>query len=141
MRVLVCGSRAFNNPELMKEVLDEYPITTVIEGEARGADELSRIYAEQRGVQVEAYPADWDRDGRQAGPIRNGRMLKEGRPDMVVGFWNGVSKGTKNMIGQAEKEGIPVRVVPYENRIALESPEKGCGAFKYTESYHGSLNE
>ncbi len=111
MRVLVCGSRDFNDSEKLKEVLDEIDITTVIEGEAKGADKLSRIYAEHRGIPVEAYPADWGKYGNSAGPIRNRQMLEEGYPDQVVAFRVNNSKGTTDMINQATKAGIEVKVI------------------------------
>lgn len=128
MRVLVCGSRTFTDEKKMKEVLDGYKITTVIEGEARGADTLSRLYAEQRGIPVESYPADWSLHGKGAGHIRNSRMLTEGKPDLCVAFLGPVaiseftsglsdskySKGTKNMIDQATKAGVPVKVIDVE---------------------------
>lgn len=111
MRVLVCGSRHFNDYELLERILDEYDITEVIEGEARGADTLSRIYAEHRGISVRGFPADWALLGRRAGPIRNRQMLTEGKPDCVVAFRGPNSRGTQNMIDQATKAGVPVRII------------------------------
>jgi hypothetical protein len=41
--------------------------------------------------------AEWERLGRKAGPIRNQRMLEEGKPDLVVAFPGGT--GTAGMMG------------------------------------------
>lgn len=111
MRVLVCGSRHFNDYELMEKTLEALGITTIIEGEARGADRLARRYAERRGLDVLPFPALWDKHGRAAGPIRNTQMLTEGRPELVVAFRGPNSRGTQNMIDQATKAGVPVKVV------------------------------
>lgn len=111
MKVLVCGSRHFTDYELLERTLDELTITTVIEGEARGADKLSRMYAERRGIPVESYPADWGLYGKRAGPIRNSRMLTEGKPDCVVAFRGPNSRGTQNMIDQAMKAGVLVKII------------------------------
>lgn len=111
MRVLVCGSRHFQNEELMEDVLKEYPITEIIHGGARGADTLSGDYGRESNVPVRVWPADWDTHGRRAGPIRNYQMLKEGQPDLVVAFLAPDSRGTKHMIEIAEKAGVPVRIV------------------------------
>lgn len=111
MRVLVCGSRHFNDFELLSEVLDGYKISVVIEGEARGADTLARLYSEKRGIDVLPFPADWNTHGKAAGPIRNAQMLREGRPEFVVAFRASDSRGTQNMINQARKAGIPVEVI------------------------------
>ena len=61
---------------------------------------------------VETYPADWDRHGKSAGPIRNRQMLAEGHPDLVVAFPDTVSRGTWDMIGAARHAGVKVWVMP-----------------------------
>lgn len=111
MRVLVCGSRHFSNYNLLKETLDEIQITEIIEGEAEGADLLAAKYAEGKGLLLQRFPADWEHYGRSAGPIRNSQMLNEGKPEMVVAFLGPNSRGTQNMIDQATKAGIEVKIV------------------------------
>lgn len=126
MKVLVCGSRYFTDYKLLEEILNQYDITEIIEGEARGADTLSRIYGEHRGIPVRAFPANWEVFGRRAGPIRNANMLSEGKPDCVIAFRGPNSRGTQNMINQAEKAGVPTVVI----EIPLESPTEAQDAFK-----------
>lgn len=111
MRVLVCGSRHFNDRKKLNETLDGLEITTIIEGEARGADTLAREYGERRGLDVLPFPALWDKHGRAAGPIRNAQMLSEGKPELVVAFRGPNSRGTQNMINQARKAGVETVVV------------------------------
>lgn len=111
MRVLVCGSRHFQDYALMEKTLEALAITTIIEGEARGADTLARRYAERRGLDVLPFPALWDKHGKAAGPIRNKQMLVEGQPELVIAFRGPNSRGTQNMIDQAKKAGIPVEVI------------------------------
>lgn len=111
MKVLVCGSRHFQDYNLLKETLNEYNITTIIEGEARGADLMARRYAEERGIVVSAFPAQWSTYGNSAGPIRNKQMLVEGKPELVVAFRGPNSRGTQNMINQSLKAGVEVRIV------------------------------
>ena len=110
MRVLVCGSRHFHDKKRMKEVLDNYDITTIIEGEARGADTLARLYAERYGIPCLPFPAQWGKHGKAAGPIRNREMLLSGKPELVIAFRGPNSRGTQNMINQARKARIPVIV-------------------------------
>lgn len=109
-RVLVCGGRDYCNEKLAFAVLDAAhsanPIVTLIHGGAAGADMLAAAWAGRNGVRAEEYKADWDTHGRAAGPIRNRRMLDEGKPDMVIAFPGG--RGTKNMIEQAEGANVPV---------------------------------
>lgn len=108
MRVLVCGGRDFDNERWLHIALTELhrsePFECVIEGGARGADTLAREWAEGMAIRVETYEADWMSNERAAGPIRNQRMLDEGRPDLVVAFPGG--RGTADMVRRANKNGI-----------------------------------
>ncbi len=113
MRVLFCGSRNWTDQVAIISQLNDLPADTVIiHGGARGADEMAGKMAEDiLGMEVEVYEADWERYGRAAGPIRNKRMLDEGKPDLVIAFMKPESKGTKNMVEIAEKAGVPVQVI------------------------------
>jgi SLOG family YspA-like protein len=118
MRVLVCGSRHFTNYVEMRKILctmfDPDDTVTLIHGNARGADQLSEQALTgyfRGGFEVLRFPADWNKHGKAAGPIRNKQMLDEGKPDLVVAFLAENSRGTKNMIEQATKAGIPVKVI------------------------------
>lgn len=111
MRVLVCGGRRFNDALTLGSWLggihkNNGPITVLIEGGAKGADFLARRFAEYQGIRVQTYKADWDRFGPSAGPLRNKRMIEDGKPDLVVAFPGG--RGTTNMTEQAEAAGIKV---------------------------------
>lgn len=115
IKVLVCGGRDYRDRRRVFEVLDGLvmdlarpPVSTIIQGEARGADTLGKVWARSRRVRVESYAADWETHGRAAGPIRNKRMLDEGRPDLVVAFPGG--RGTANMVEQARAAGVEVVV-------------------------------
>jgi YspA, cpYpsA-related SLOG family len=118
MRVLVCGDRNWVDPapirrELrkLKRASRKEPLV-VIEGAARGADNIAGAIALSMGCEVEAYPAKWEEYGRAAGPIRNKEMLVKGKPDLVIAFHPNIeeSKGTANMVSQAQKAGIPTEV-------------------------------
>ena len=117
MRILVCGSRYFNDYELLKkEILNALPIgdyidTVIISGNARGADTLGEKLAKDMQWECEKYPADWKTYGRSAGIIRNAQMLRDGKPNMVIAFRGPNSRGTQNMIDQATKAGVKVLVV------------------------------
>ena len=72
MRILFTGSRHWNNAAPVAAIINSLPDhAIVIHGAARGLDSLAGSLAEQRGLTVEAHPADWSLHGRAAGPIRN----------------------------------------------------------------------
>jgi len=82
-------------------------IGVVNEGNAPGADRIAGYWARRNKIDNLKFPADWDRHGNSAGPIRNGRMLAEGKPDLVLAFPGG--EGTKNMVRQARAAGVPIQ--------------------------------
>lgn len=117
-RVLVCGGRDFLNDKYAFNVLDFVhdflgPIDVIIQGGARGADTLAKLWAEDRNVKCEQYDADWDGLGKKAGPIRNKQMLEEGKPDLVVAFRGG--SGTAHMVRIASRKKLPVLYFYGEN--------------------------
>ncbi|WIY54109.1 DUF2493 domain-containing protein [Devosia sp. YIM 151766] len=117
MRVLVTGGRNYNDSRRVYAVLDklhaEAGIDCIIEGGARGADDLARRWAENvGGVPVETYEADWENQGTFAGPARNARMLAEGRPDWVIAFPGG--RCTADMVRKARRAGIKVVEIPHD---------------------------
>lgn len=80
------------------------PITEVVSGTCYGADIIGEEWAEQRGIAVRRFPADWRHGGRGAGFARNIQMSKYA--DALLALWDGVSPGTAHMISQAEKRGL-----------------------------------
>ena len=116
-KVIVARCRDFADYELLKEKCDFYlqnkkpEIIVIVSGHASGADTLGERYAQERGYETEVYPADWKTNGRAAGPIRNAQMAAVA--DALIAFWDGKSRGTKNMIDTATKRGLQVAVVRY----------------------------
>lgn len=102
--VLCCGSRGWHwRPpvqyalSLLRETLGHF---TVLHGGARGADTVAGTSADALGLDVEVIRPDWNRYGSTAGFIRNVTML-ERRPDYVIAFWDGCSRGTLHTIQKA----------------------------------------
>lgn len=80
-------------------------------GDAKGADTWAKRWAEEKGVKVKVYKAEWGKLGKGAGPERNKRMLEEFLPDYVIAFPGG--KGTEGCVKEAQRLKIPViKVTP-----------------------------
>ena len=112
-RVVVAGSRDFNDYHLLSSELDKFLAgkknVTIISGTARGADRMGEQYAAEHGYKVEQFPAEWGVYHKGAGPIRNMQMVKTA--DAVVAFWDNQSTGTKNIIDCAKQENILYKVI------------------------------
>jgi hypothetical protein len=110
VRVLVCGSRDWNDQARIAARIVQLPEgTVVLHGTARGADIIAARYAEGLGYEVEHWPADWEKYGKRAGIVRNIDMLGSG-VDLVIAFWDGKSRGTKHTFTEARRRGITVEV-------------------------------
>ena len=87
-----------------------------------GPDTFAWIWAREHGIENILMRADWDNNGKAAGIIRNQAMLAL-KPDKVLAFWDGRSRGTKHMIEIARKAGVPVEIVvmpPGKNAVACQ---------------------
>jgi hypothetical protein len=117
MRLLICGSRDWQNKILIKKeiesILEVEKIEVVIHGGCRGADLIAAEVARDFNLPVEEYLADWKAHGKSAGPKRNQQMLDEGKPSFVLAFHDDIddSKGTKDMILRSKKAGLTFKVV------------------------------
>lgn len=112
MRLLIFGGRDFK-PSTSSDFWLEDTFAdwddgeiTVISGGARGADQYGEAWAEMRKHDLVVYHANWIRDGKKAGILRNIRMLEEGKPDYAVQFPGG--RGTAHMRSILDKAGIKV---------------------------------
>lgn len=113
MRVLVCGGRDFSDYAAISIILEaihaKRPITLLIQGGARGADSLAFEWAAHSLIPTKTFPAAWGIHGKSAGPIRNNKMLTDGKPDLVVAFPGG--SGTAHMVKIAKDAGVEVREI------------------------------
>lgn len=115
-KVIIAGTRDFNNYHLLKMKLDKILSNIIddiiiVSGKARGADTLGEKYAKEKGYQIAEFPADWEKFGRSAGYKRNVQMAEYA--DACVCFWDGRSPGTKHMINIANQYKLQIRVVKY----------------------------
>ncbi len=94
----------------MRDTLTMYGMPAkTINGGAAGADYLAWYWSGRFGIPCTVYKAEWDRQGKQAGPIRNQKMLDEGKPDLCIAFPGGV--GTIDMLFRALKAGVRCCIV------------------------------
>ena len=126
LRVIIAGSRDFNDYELLKksaiEIITKKTmlpyLTRIVSGGARGADTLGERFANEMGLEISRFIPDWDGLGKRAGYVRNAEMAKFAVEDdndgMLIAFWDGQSRGTKHMIDLAKRYGLEVHVVNYK---------------------------
>lgn len=115
MRLIIAGTRGLKATEgdilagLGALGLTPKDVFLVVSGGCHGPDLHGESWAKRAGIMVRRYPADWASYGRLAGPIRNKEMAENA--DALLAFWDGKSRGTKNMIDEARALGLKVHVV------------------------------
>jgi len=116
MKVIIAGSRNFNDYPLLKKKCDIFLSNQnnieIVSGTARGADLLGERYAIENNYPIKFFVPEWDLLGKAAGFIRNRQMAEYA--DALIAFWDGVSVGTQNMIDIAKELKLKVRVILYE---------------------------
>jgi len=127
VKILISGSREFDDYLFVKEVLSEYinEDVVVIHGAARGADYLGGKAAKKLGFKVEEFPADWSA-GKRMGTVRNSEMLAQ-FPDLALFFFvSGIpNAGTRDAAKKAKQIDVP-------SRYFVDAKEVSFGELKRT---------
>lgn len=119
-RVIIAGSRKFSDYQKLKEncdrilrekLEDEECCVIIVSGHAQGADTLGEQYARERGLQLDAHPADWKKYGRSAGVIRNKEMAENADAQIAFPQEGEENRGTRNMVKIALTRGLTCNIV------------------------------
>jgi len=115
MRIIIAGCRHITNGNLVRKAVEKsgFNITEIVSGGAKGVDTLGENYAKKAGIDLITIHANWTGLGKKAGPLRNMRMANYAASDKskkggLIAVWDGVSRGTKNMIDTAKALGLKV---------------------------------
>lgn len=106
MKVIIAGSRNFTDYQKLKKECDQFlqnqKNIEIVSGDYyKGADKLGIQYANEKGFNLIKFPAEWNKFGKAAGPIRNKQMVNYA--DVLIAFWDRKSKGTASIIRFAKK--------------------------------------
>lgn len=117
--LLVVGSRSFNRLDILYTELEKIIAKidkkiVIVSGGARGTDALAKQYAGIKEYEYIEFPADWQKNGKAAGYIRNEEMHKfisQYSNRMCIAFWDGISNGTKHNFTLAEKYHNALKII------------------------------
>lgn len=113
MVTIIAGSRSVTDRGLVWLAVSRcgHDITEVVCGEAEGVDQLGKAWAFENCVPVKSFPvrvSDWQKHGKKAGPIRNEAMAAYAQAAVII--WDGVSRGTADMIRRARRHKLRLYV-------------------------------
>lgn len=106
MRVAVIGSRNLRVNDLSKFLPED--TTEIVSGGAKGIDSGAARYAKENGIALKEFLPDYASFGRGAPLKRNIQIIEYS--DLVLAFWDGQSRGTKFVIDNCKKMGVPVKI-------------------------------
>ena len=112
LKIAVVGSRTFDNYQLVEEKLNgirKINDFIIITGGAIGVDKLAEHYAKENNVSKVIFSPDKNKHGKDANRKRNTQIVSAA--DIIVAFWDGVSKGTKAILELAKKSKKEVVIV------------------------------
>lgn len=111
----VIGSRDFDNYSILRRVLKKHYITQIVSGGATGADTLGARYAQENKIPLIVFKPDWINRPKTGGFFRNKEIIRS--VDVVIAFWNGISRGTKDSLDHAKKLKKKVIIVNFDGTI------------------------
>lgn len=113
MKVIIAGSRhmPLESYPLIGRVVKSsgLAISEVVCGMAKGADLMGWKWAEEHGIPVKRFPAQWSKYGRSAGPIRN-KQMADYADALIIFIYDG-SRGSVDMLKQMRDAEKPCFVV------------------------------
>ena len=117
LKIGVIGSRSFNNYKLLKDTLDKYKddVFIIVSGGAKGADLLGEKWANENNIKKLIHKPNWEIHGKVAGFIRNELIVDDS--DMIIAFWDGLSRGTEHSINLAKQKGKDVEIIYFNKTI------------------------
>lgn len=118
MKFAVVGSRTITDYKIVKNILDEHNISTIVSGGAKGIDQLAERYADEKNLEKIIYLAKWNEFGRGAGMVRNAEIIADA--DEVIAVWDGTSKGTEHSINLAKKMNKPLYLYTVKDEKILK---------------------
>ncbi len=106
MIVAIVGSRSLKIDDF-SEYLPENT-TEIVSGGAVGIDTCAARYAKKHGIRLTEIRPDYDNYGRSAPLRRNCEIVKTA--DLVLVFWDGVSRGSSFVVRECERTGTEYRI-------------------------------
>ncbi len=120
--LIIAGGRDYKpiqaHVDVLNKVVKELRIDKIVEGGAKGADRYAKLYAEHYGIECQEVPAEWDKYGTPAGPLRNLKMAL--LPDVVAVFLFPGGAGTSNMKKRAIQCKLPVYDTEYKGETDVQ---------------------
>lgn len=100
--VLICGSRSIKNLQISRYIRPS-SCGAIVHGGAVGVDSITDSWAKANNLETIIYKPNYKVYGKRAPLVRDEEMVEF--CDVVIAFYDGVSKGTLYTVNYAKKIG------------------------------------
>lgn len=114
VKLVVSGLRTYGNKdtvyhEIMKYISETGPVDEIVTGGSSGVEQIAVRYADEMGIKHKVIAPDWQSNLNAAGLIRDTQLAEYGTHLLILS--NKDSKGSINLIAEAKKNNLPVKIV------------------------------
>jgi len=114
MKIAIIGSRNLVINDFEKYIPDS--VTEIVSGGAKGIDSCIETYSEKKSIPIKVFYPEYSKYGKSAPLKRNLQIIDYS--DLVIAFWDGMSKGTKHVIDECKKKRKPIII--YVNGVRIK---------------------
>lgn len=122
MKTIIAGPRDYSDYDDFCQHIEKvtWTITSVVSGgcqwgkpNRQNTDQMGERWCREfLNKEPEVYPAEWDKRGLRAGPLRNAGMASIPTVTHCIVFWDGKTKksGSRDMINKAIMHSLTLKV-------------------------------
>lgn len=118
MKVAIVGSRKaydLNFEKIIQNIPDN--CSEIVSGGSGNVDLLAEKFAKNKNIKFKCFLPEYKKYGKVAPLIRNIQIIEYS--DIVLAFWDKVSKGTKFVIKEALKRDMPVKTIYVDSQNSI----------------------
>lgn len=120
-KIIIAGSRGYSNYKDFSHWVDlcfkkVKGSIEIVSGGATGPDSMGEKYAKEHDLKLKQFLPQWKLHGKRAAPIIRNKDMGD-YADRLIAFWDGKSRGTKNMIEYMKKLKKNVQVIYLEDYL------------------------
>ena len=123
-KIIVTGSNQFDSYPVLEERLrmefSKHKEVEILCGINGTVDKMVKKFAHDFGFNFQTFPIEFNRFQQAALYVRNKSMLFVA--DECILFWDGASPGTRMMKELAEKQKVPLNLVPVPKKKGNQNP-------------------
>ncbi len=123
VKLIVSGLRTYGKKDTVCAEITNYiseigSVKEIVTGGSSGVEQIAQQYADENDIKQKEIVPDWQSYINAAGLIRDTQLAEYGTHLLVLS--NGVSKGSNNLIEEAKKRNLTIKIVKIPDALETE---------------------